>query len=275
MRKTCVVLSLLAVGLAATGCEKNRLPSKEYQQARDLWLEVLRERMDKASVDPRADTVLALLSRVESNSLDAEVAAKLKVEIEQERAESKASQEALERQLEVARAVSRPALEGGSAGAGGHDAGAGAAGAPGAADAGIAEQPGAGMSEQEFVSRFGRCFEPTTEVFVGGRAGGRSWELQDLSKCREQFSGFIGKAVVVIGGKVESVRPASEMLPRRFRVVDGKLVPVDEKTEPKAAKVAATEAPAPQAPAQPGTLTVVPATPNAVPATTLPVTSQP
>lgn len=273
LRRLLAVPLLLLLALAPACTKDSAPPSPEYAKAREQWLDLLKERMDKAYADPRADQVVLLLTAVDAKSMDYESAQALLKDIQKGRAEAAADKARLERELETARAATQPSPTKDFVPAG--DAGSGATEGPAAAEE--AKAPKAGMSEADFLSRFGDCFEARNEATVGGQLGGTAYGLKDLMKCREQLPGFQTKVVLVLSGKVDAVANADEVTKTKYKVVDGKLVPATEADlKPKPPPPAPAPEPAPEGPPTPGPeVKVVPGSPNAVPSTTLPVTNQP
>jgi len=287
MRKLRVLLSLLmCLGLLG-GCHRSGKPSPDYQKARTLWLDLLRDKMGKAYGDPGAQEVLDLLDRVDPSSMDARVAADLKAEIQKGRADSRESDESLRQQVERAQqAATSPTFV--SSGGGYHyavsegDAGEGAQGDGGTSD----ERPTVGMSAGDFDQKFSRCFEYKTDAAVGGQLGGKTYGLRDLSVCRELYGDLQDKGVVIFDGKVAMIEPLSAFTHQKFKLVNGKLVPMDEAEEKAAAQPAPAPAPTAPVPGVPPIQTTGPgasraqpiapaADPSANPKTTLPITSQP
>ncbi len=245
-----LLLLSLACGLCLTGCPKSRKSSPEYQKARVAWLDLLKEkRLSEAYLAPEVDDILQLLERVDATSLDAKAAQTLKEEIQKGRAEASAGEQATQAELARARQPTpdspstTPSLPSSD-----ETAPVGAAAEP-TPDAGAAQgEPAPGMTEREFEERFGRCFEPVRDATIEGFPA-KVWSLVDLSKCRADFPTFQTRSVVVADGKVESIRSNEALAPKKFRVVDGKLVPVDP------------NAPAPKTPPAPGTPAPEPAKP--------------
>lgn len=222
-----LLLLSLACGLCLTGCPKSRKSSPEYQKARVAWLDLLKEkRLSEAYLAPEVDDVLQLLERVDPASLDGKAAQALKEELQKGRAEASAAEQATE--AEIARAL-QPTPPPPSTGPSPSTPPAAQPAAPAepAPDAGATlGEPTPGMTEREFEERFGRCFEPVRDATIEGIPA-KVWSLVDLSKCRANFPSFQSRSVVIANGKVESIRSNEALAPKRFRVVEGKLVPID------------------------------------------------
>jgi hypothetical protein len=254
MRKLRYLLTLaLCLGLIA-GCHKSGKPSPDYQKARTLWLDLLRDKMGKAYSDPGAQEVIGLLERVDPSSMDARVAADLKAEIQKGRAEALASDEAVRQQVAQAQnAVNNPTFTGTGTGYRFAVAAEGDGGTGETGDAGPRgpEQPKIGMSADEFERKFSRCFESRADAAFNGQLGGRIWAMRDLVVCRELYPSLIDSAIVIFEGKVVSILPMAEAAPQKYKLVDGKLVPMSEADKIKfAAQNTATPA-APTAPPEP------------------------
>lgn len=251
MRKNRTVPLMLALALCmpTLACKKPAAPpSQEYAKARSIWLDLLREKRDKAYLAPEVDEVISLLQAVDPKSLDATSAQGLLEEIVKGKTEARSAQASLEEQVELAKRAGQakpsdvvfrnlPV-----------DAGSGAAGA--ASDAGVTV-PTLGMSQSDFLSQFGSCFEFRTQAAVAGQFGGQVYGLKDLLGCRQDFRAFVDSSVVLFDGRVAAIKSNSDLTPSaKFKVVDGKLVPAtEEDLKPKPAPT--PPAPEPQAPPPP------------------------
>jgi len=256
MRKNRVFPLLMALGLCllAPGCKKKAAqPSQEYFKARTMWIDLLREQRGKAYVAPEAEQVVELLRAVDPASLDAESAKDLLAEIQKGRAQARAEEEELQRQLERASKAgqadpSEVVFSNAPAGTAGA-AGTATAAAAGGPDAGPTE-PVVGMSQAELTRWYGRCFEYKNDAVGGGVAGGQVWGLKDLLGCRQDFPRFVSNSLLVVEDRVGAIRSTAELAPGKYKMVDGKLVPMTD-DELKAASAPA-RAPAPAAePARP------------------------
>jgi hypothetical protein len=215
---------LLIASLAAPACRKPAGSAPEYEEARSRWTEILREKgIEAAYLDPRSEEVALLLARVDPKSADAPFAAQLRAEIEAGRRQAleraaallKREEEAREAGARAAASVGTRPLE---------------AAAPldpadgGGARAAADDQPRVGMEADRFKRDFTRCFEYKNASIVQGRTGGEVWGLKDLMICRDLHKPFVSDSVLLMDGKVLAIRPSSELAPKRFLVVDGKLV---------------------------------------------------
>ncbi len=236
MRLSLALLVALSLSLAA--CKKAG-PSPEYAQARDKWSALVKASAFSAAEEPGADEVLALLARVPADSSDAPFAAELKTEIDKgrkeaadRRADATKEQEAMEkaRQAALAAMASSPVVPAASADSA--PSAAPAADAQAAPDAGEKDdgQPKRGMDASTFKSKFARCFEYKNDAMVGGTGGGQVWGLKDLSICRQLHSNFTANSVLLWDGKVD-IRSTAELAPKKYKLVDGKLVPEEEATK--------------------------------------------
>jgi hypothetical protein len=227
-------LSYVALLVAASllfACNRTAPPSPEYAEAREKWTGLLREKLDGAAADPRAEEVLALLSQVDPRSSDAQFAGELKREIETSRAQAIESARQQEQIVEQAQAaLAAPAVFDSDREAAAPAEPAAAEPAPDAGvDAGTENaEPTEGMDDAEFRTRFARCFEYKHDSLVGGVAGGKVWGMKDLGICRDLHPGLVGKSVLLFESKVASIRPSAELAPKSYVVVDGKLVPAEE-----------------------------------------------
>ena len=246
MRKIPVFLLVMALGLSLSslGCSKPvASTSKEYAKAREMWLDLLKEKRSKAYVCPEAEQVLTLLQAVDPKSLDGASAANLLQEIQKGRAEGLAGQAELEASLETARRASRPDPSSVVIPTTAKNVDAPK---PSAADATAAPAtPTIGMTAADFNAKFGNCFEFRNDASLGGTPGGQVYVLKDLLGCRHDHPAFTSQAVVLFNGKVESIRALADVAPVKYKVVDGKLVPMTEEDIKKAAAPPPPPAPAP------------------------------
>jgi hypothetical protein len=221
---------LLIAALAAPACRKPAGSDAEYEEARSRWTELLREKgIEAAYQDPRSEEVSLLLGRVDPKSADAPFAARLRAEIEAGRRQAVERAAALLKQEEEAREAGARAAA--TVGTRPFEAAVpldpADGGAARAADAGAAgDQPRVGMEADRFKRDFARCFEYKNASIVQGRTGGEVWGLKDLMICRDLHKPFVSDSVLLMDGKVLAIRPSSELAPKRFQVVDGKLVEV-------------------------------------------------
>jgi anti-sigma factor ChrR (cupin superfamily) len=181
---------LLAV---LAGCSRPG-PSPDYLAAREKHA-ALAARHD-AAASPAMDEVLALLDRVPEGSADAAAARELRERIVAERAAvaDHASQRAalLERAGEapawpeassIGRPLPRPSLA-------------------------------VGITEEEFRAVHGGCFERQGGEFRLAGADGKeqpveSWVVTADAECRERYADQLDQLVLIAGGSVVAVRPAS------------------------------------------------------------------
>jgi hypothetical protein len=229
---------LLTAALFAPACQRSSGPSPEYEQARQRWTALLREKgLEGAFVDARAQEVVDLLGQVDRKSVDAPYSDQLRGEIEAGRREAGERTAAFERrEVEIRGAAAKAAAAMGTRllEAAPQPAEPAVPPAEPPPDAGAKDdQPRQGMEAERFKRDFARCFEFKNPSIVQGRAGGEVWGLKDLIVCRELHRPFDGNAVLLMDGKVVAIRSASELAPKRFKVVDGKLVEAGPETEPK------------------------------------------
>ncbi len=218
---------LLMAALASAACRKAPQGSPEYEEARARWTELLKDKgIEAAYRDPGSEEVLQLLGRVDPASADRPYAGQLRAEIEAGRREaldqlSAQEKREQERREAAARAASAMAVRPAELTAGA----ANASSAQEASDAGAAgDQPRVGMEADHFKRDFARCFEYKHPAIVQGRSGGEIWGLKDLMICRDLHQSFVSSSVLLMDGKVLSIRPTAELAPKQFQVVDGKLV---------------------------------------------------
>ena len=240
--------ALLAVSLLFA-CNRPGPPSPEYEEAREKWSTLVRERLDDAAIDPGADEVLRLLGSVDAKSIDSQYARDLKAEIEAARAEATRRDERSAESVATAQAALRPVVSDSLADEEAEAPAApveppASAKAPAAADAGQdSGQPEEGMDASEFRSKFARCFEYKNDSLVGGVGGGQVWALKDLSICRQLHPRFSSNSVLLFEGKI-AIRSSAELAPERYILVDGQLVPEQEGKKLLEQKKAAQAAPA-------------------------------
>jgi hypothetical protein len=260
-----LIALLFAVGLAA-GCHKSSPPSPDYQKARNLWLDLLRDKMGKAYTDPGADEVLALLARVDPNSMDAKVASDLKDEIEKGRREGLASDEEGRKQVEAARTALQNPMFVASGPAVYFTSDGGLVRATSDTGPSGPEMPALGMTADDFARKFGRCFEERGETLVNGAQGGRIFALRDLALCRQSYPEFLTRGVVLFSGTIANVAPLADLAPKKFKLVNGKLVPMtDKEAEEFEKQQKQKDQPPPPTPTPTAPVPLPPATPQGTP----------
>ncbi len=236
--------ALLAVALVAlASCAKKQQPSAEYAQAQQLWTVMVQDNGLEAHADPRAEQVLELLGRVAPDSLDAQAAAELKKRIETERADAKKAAE--ERAAMIEAAATPPPMPAGFAQETVTEAAQPAEpetpAAPAAAEPVDETQPKEGMQAGVFKQKFGRCFEYKNAFGTPTGQSGDVFGLKDLSLCREQHPNFVTQSVLLMDGKVASIRSNEELKPVKYKLVGGKLVPFEGEEAAKPAPAMAAD----------------------------------
>ena len=184
---------VLALALSWGGCRKAQ-PSAEYASAAALYSSLYREAQDDAYASPRMSEVQALLARVSPDSRDYPAATELSAKISAGQARINA--EATARSAAIAEALKPSAFE--------HTADAPIAQAspPAAASDAGAAQPDVGITVAELNARFGGCFQAGPQVVLAGKGPVESFELRDLSSCKERHPGWDGVVLAIENGKV-------------------------------------------------------------------------
>jgi hypothetical protein len=213
-------------------CAKQPGPSPEFARAQTQWIDLYKAKHGQAYTDPSVEAILALLSKVDSQSIDKDRALQLQKEIESGQSQAKEQQRQKEEQARAVQAlthnlvstvqksepkgVEEPLVEESSS-------------ATNQTKEANSQQLSLGMEKNQFERDFSRCFEYKHPSLVGGRTGGEVWGLKDLSICRELHEGFVQDSVLIMDSKVVAIRPSEELAPKTFVVVDGQLVPSDER----------------------------------------------
>ncbi len=230
---------LVLTAVLVVACNRSKGPSPKYEQARERWTVILKEKgFEGAFVDGRAQEVLDLLQQVDRRSMDAPYAEKLRGEIEagrREAAERTLAFERREAELREAAAKASAAMGTRLLQVVPQSAAPLSPSDQTTPDGGAKDdQPGVGMEAERFKRDFARCFEYKNPSIVQGRAGGEVWGLKDLTICRELHPSFGDKAVLLMDGKLITIRSASELAPKRFKLVEGKLFEAGPETSPEA-----------------------------------------
>lgn len=214
----------LGLALALCACQKPQ-PSPEYRRARDRHYEIIASYPLEAYARPEMDEVLALLDRVPTDSLDAEVATSLREQIVAERRAIAEEQARRAKLVESAGPSVAWAPAGGGAGGGGMGAGSGSTAEGGepppegavAAPAAPSRPPSKlapGTPLADFQKAQGECFEAKAPARIGQREGkpleGEAWGLKDDAACRKAHPDEVGRLALFADGKLVEVREASE-----------------------------------------------------------------
>ncbi len=213
-------------------CAKQPGPSPEFARAQTQWIDLYKAKHGRAYTDPAVETILALLSKVDPQSIDKDRALQLQKEIESGQSQAKDQQKQKEEQARAVQALTQNLVSTVQ------KSGPEKAEAPLVEESSPAEtnqtkeadsrQPSMGMEKNQFERDFSRCFEYKHPSLVGGRTGGEVWGLKDLSICRELHEGFVQNSVLIMDSKVVAIRSSEELAPKTFVVIDGQLVPSEE-----------------------------------------------
>ncbi|MHB8876419.1 MAG: hypothetical protein ACYC8T_22220 [Myxococcaceae bacterium] len=196
----------LCLALAAPGCKKPK-PSPEYASAQALFGTVYGEQLDDAYVDPRMAEVEALLATVPADSLDHKSATELQAKIASERARVTADNAA--RQQAIADALKPVEMKFDERPSAPADAPTEAA--PEVPDAGPPTQPMSGMATAEFLRLFSGCFTQGPTIELTGHGMCETYELKDITNCRDRHPGFLTALLVLGEGKILSVVSKSQL----------------------------------------------------------------
>lgn len=251
------ICACLSFGLAC----KKPAPSPQYGQASERWSALYRDKLEDAYLDPDVDEILGLLGKVDDGSLDARFAKELTGKLQRGRDEARAR--AADREKLLAEAYAPPTFHGSAEAPVLAVATTSQAETPAKeaapAVAPVDDQPKAGMSEADFTSRFSRCFEYKNDYITPTGGKGSVYGLRDLSLCRDLHREFVTQAVMIEAGKVQGIMSRDALTPKKYKQVNGQLVPYDEaaeaaerrKAERAAAEKAAAERAAEEAAATP------------------------
>jgi hypothetical protein len=198
MRARTAVLALLL----ATSCRKAPgPPDPNFQEASRLYQQLYVAKLDDAYGDPQMDTVVALLEKVDSNSVDAPAAESLKGTIKRGREEYAKTRAERDKMQKAAQEIVRtPNID--PTRVLGLDQ----------VDAGVPPDPfGPGASISEINAASGGCLVPG-EPFrenVTNRAG-IVYRLSSSAPCTQRLAGFVGQIVLVTDGRIYRRVPESE-----------------------------------------------------------------
>ena len=187
-----VLVASLALALAA--CRRQKGPDENFHAARELYQQLYAAQLDDAYGDPRMDEVVALLQKVDPRSVDAPQAQAMLGAIahgKEQLATERAAREKLAN--ETVKAIAPPA---------GIDPDRILAALQ--RDAGPPRDPyGRGADLAALNSQNGGCLaENESFTEQGTRVAGSIYRLGESDECRRRLPGFVGQAVLVVGGKI-------------------------------------------------------------------------
>lgn len=188
----------LAVAVAMLACSKRGNPSPSYTQAQELFQRVYAEKLDEAFDDDRMPKVEQLLANVPATSSDAPAARQLSERILTGRAHQREETKKRKENLAAAREpvtlppsqYVRPNVE------------VAAGTPPPAVDAGPPRNPSPGMPYDQFVDLFSGCFRQRGSIMVEGHGMKETWELKDITNCRDRHPGFDELIVLIDENKI-------------------------------------------------------------------------
>ncbi len=244
-KRTSAALALVVVASLASlaACHRPPSESEEFHSAFQLYNQLYTASLDDAYADPRMLRVQELLHKVDPASGQAQEAKDLLEKVEKGIAEASARAARVAADQKAAEApgkMDHPAF---------------AEPARPAAPAGPpASGPALGMTRDEFVGKFGDCFERKGDYEQGPKRG-EAFAL--LPACKEKYPAMVESLVVLLDNRVASLVPLKEVT---VRTVDAGGPPV---AAPPPAPVPAPPPPpparfmpgmpVPQAPGAPGT----------------------
>lgn len=182
--------------LALTACRQKAGPDANYEQASKLYQQLYATQLDDAYGDPQMDRVVVLLKQVDPNSVDAEAAKTMLHSIETGR-DQLAKQRAERERMAAAAAASAASPQVNI------DPSAVLSAASAPVDAGPQDPYGPGASVSDINSQSGGCLsgmEPFNEQGTG--VSGTVYRVVPTSNCSGKLPGFVGQAVLVVGGKI-------------------------------------------------------------------------
>jgi hypothetical protein len=191
------LVAALAVGLGA--CHRAAPDSPEFQQAFELYNKIYAAKLDDAYGDMRMQEVVSLLAKVDPASSRADEAKELKAKVDQGLAEFKKRQDTV---AEDQKAAEAPAKWEGSPGG----AVAPESSAPPPLPTG-ATAPTLGMPRDEFLKRFGDCFELRGLYQQGGKQG-EAYGVRE--PCAKRFSSLGNSLVILLDNQVSRLLPMNE-----------------------------------------------------------------
>jgi len=200
MRKCALGLALIL----AISCRKAPgPPDASYEQGAKLYQQLFAQKLDDAYGDPQMDTVVALLQKVDRNSIDAPAADALMDTIKRGKESfAKTHAERDKMQKAAQEVVAAPNIDPTRV-----------LGLDQRADAGAPPDPfGPGASISEINAASGGCLV-AGEAFqenVTNRAG-TVYRLSSSATCAQRLAGFVGQMVLVTDGRIYRRIPESEV----------------------------------------------------------------
>ena len=184
--------------LALSACRRAPSgPDPNYEQASKLYQQLYVSQLDDAYGDPQMDKVVSLLKKVDGSSADADAAQAMLHAIEAGR-ERLAKERADREKMAAAAAASATSPQVNI------DPSAFLAASAAAIDAGAPQDPyGSGALVSDINAQSGGCltdYEPFNEQGTG--VSGTVYRVVPTSNCAGKLPGFVGQAVLVVGGRV-------------------------------------------------------------------------
>jgi hypothetical protein len=225
VKRTLLIAFVAASAVGAVGCKKPQ-PSVDYAEAESLFSTLYASKLDDAYLDPQMAKIEELLGKVPANSRDQAAAAELLRKITTERARVTAENAARKATIDEALKPMAVAFDSTPLAPVPKDEPPPDAGdeTP-AVDAG-ATQPETGMSTAEFQRKFSGCFSQGTSVELVGHGLCETYELKDISNCRDRHPGYAAMLVVVGDGKILTLAAKADAV-ERVRLPDGGLGSMD------------------------------------------------
>lgn len=218
---------VLCLALALPACRRQKGPDANFHSARELYEQLYATQLDEAYGDPRMDEVVALLGKVHPRSADAPQARAMLETIARGR-ETLARELAAREKLaaEAAKGVAAPPgidMEKILAASREHDAG-------------VPQDPyGTGAEIAALNAQSGGCMtenEPFEEQ--GTPVRGAIFRLAQSEDCRKRLPGFVGQAVLVVGGRIYRRIPDPAPPPQPSAPRPGATRPAASSTGPQA-----------------------------------------
>ncbi|MHB8419446.1 MAG: hypothetical protein ACYDCL_15330 [Myxococcales bacterium] len=176
------------LGLCLAACRRAAPDSPEYEQAFKLYTQLYSAKLDDSYGDPRMQDVLTLLGQVDPASARAAEAKELQTKVEQGVADFRKRQEKVAADEKAAEAPAVWPSQGGSA----------PPPPPGPPASGAG--PALGMTRDDFLAKFGACFDLKGLYQQGGKRG-EAYAVKPA--CAGKYAALADSLVVLLDGRVD------------------------------------------------------------------------
>ncbi|MBS2032362.1 MAG: hypothetical protein JST54_30965 [Deltaproteobacteria bacterium] len=247
-------LAIAAIAAAlALGCTRgaaNGPPSPQFKQAKDAYLAMLnKDGPVDIYTDPGLSKVTDLLAQVPGDSVDHDAAAKLQSDIAAGIVDAQKAAEARKQAADdAAKTPSGPTIALKDIPVPPQPP------PPPAPDAGPPPDvgPKADMTQADFLSRYGTCFEKQSSYTDDKNNQGEVYGVNTL--CGPKYPAFAEQLVLVSGGKVAGIVPKSSIVSTQKLTMTSAQTQTPQQPPPPAPKPAQPQEAAPPPPQNPNTV---------------------